>query len=493
MNQNTPVMANNSQPIPRKRDPRLDFFRGIGMFIIFMAHMPGNWFTLYIPARFGFSDATEIFVFCSGMASAIAFGKLFETTGWLMGALRIIYRVWQVYWAHIGLFFATMLLVVFQTQIAATGALCEYNAQRFCLEPEPWDYVGRLNIIHLFQSTNGIDGVAATTASQNFAGLMTLTWVPNLFDILPMYIVILALIPIVMGIKKLTNQFVALGFIVFLWLMAQDGVAAILGLDTVFGHYLGIKPGGINFPAEPWSERGWFFNPFGWQLVFFTGFAFMMGWLPKPPIKPTLVIVSALIVLFYVPFSFWGIYNQTDNVVIGQEAARSLFGVETLSELIREPFYEKYKDLEPFSIFQVARINFWEFMEKSDVGILRYMHFLFLAYVFWALAGEGGKNLDFKGVVGQTFVKVVHKVGQQSLAVFLTSIVLSRFCGFILDIIGKSWPKMILVNGSGILFLIAVAYFVGWIKKTPWKSKPNPKVEKTEVIDDIRPVLTKQS
>ncbi len=372
-----------------------------------------------------------------------------------MGAMRIIHRMWQVYWAHIGLFFVTLLLVVWQTNLAATGDLCAYNADRFCVGDgkETWDYVGRLNVIHIFKTING------SPAWDNFAGIMTLTWVPNLFDILPMYIVILGLIPIVMGIKKLAGKWAAMGFVVVLWLLAQDGVAPLIGLSQ-----------GINLPAEPWSDRTWFFNPFGWQLVFFTGFSFMMGWLPKPPLKWTYVIICALIVLFYVPFSFWGIYNQVDNVVLNQEAARSLFGVESLSQLIREPFYsEKYSNLEPFSVFQAFRINFWEFMEKSDVGILRYMHFLFLAYVFWALAGEGGKRLDFKNFIGRYFVKVVHKVGQQSLAVFLTSIVLSRFCGFIIDIIGKSWPKMIMVNGAGIIILIAVAYFVSWIKKTPWK------------------------
>ena len=93
------------------RDPRLDFFRGLAMFIIFIAHTPRDFWALWIPARFGFSDATETFVFCSGMASAIAFGAIFHKQGWLMGAARIAYRVWQVYWAHIGLFFAILLLV----------------------------------------------------------------------------------------------------------------------------------------------------------------------------------------------------------------------------------------------------------------------------------------------------------------------------------------------------------------------------------------------
>ena len=53
-----------SVPVSTVRDPRLDFYRGIAMFIILLAHTPGNWWTLWIPARFGFSDATEIFVFC---------------------------------------------------------------------------------------------------------------------------------------------------------------------------------------------------------------------------------------------------------------------------------------------------------------------------------------------------------------------------------------------------------------------------------------------
>ncbi|MDZ7905819.1 MAG: OpgC domain-containing protein [Cypionkella sp.] len=55
------------------------------MFIILIAHITGNPWTLWIPARFGFSDATEMFVFCSGMASALAFGAVFSRAGWLHG------------------------------------------------------------------------------------------------------------------------------------------------------------------------------------------------------------------------------------------------------------------------------------------------------------------------------------------------------------------------------------------------------------------------
>ena len=123
------------------RDPRLDFYRGIAMFIILVAHIPRNPWTGWIPARFGFSDATEIFVFCSGMASAIAFGMTFDRAGWLMGSARVVYRIWQVYWAHIGLFFATAGLLAFLTDLTFTerNYWGQLNLWMLFVESEHWE------------------------------------------------------------------------------------------------------------------------------------------------------------------------------------------------------------------------------------------------------------------------------------------------------------------------------------------------------------------
>ena len=77
--------APEQSPVAQKRklrDPRLDVFRGLGMFIILIAHIPENNLASWIPARFGYSDAADLFVFCSGMASAFAFASLFEKRGW---------------------------------------------------------------------------------------------------------------------------------------------------------------------------------------------------------------------------------------------------------------------------------------------------------------------------------------------------------------------------------------------------------------------------
>lgn len=180
------------------RDPRLDFFRGLAMFIIFIAHTPRDFWALWIPARFGFSDATETFVFCSGMASAIAFGAIFRNRGLLMGTARIVYRVWQVYWAHIGLFFAVLLLVTAFDQ-----------ASIFKSEYFSGSYVSSLNLKHFYTKTPEL-----------VIGLFTLSYVPNYFDILPMYLVILAMIPIVMGLSRISLWAVA-AFVSGAWLLAN--------------------------------------------------------------------------------------------------------------------------------------------------------------------------------------------------------------------------------------------------------------------------------
>jgi OpgC protein len=50
----------------RGRDLRLDLFRGLGLWLIFLDHIPFNvlnWITI---RNYGFSDAAEMFVFIPG-------------------------------------------------------------------------------------------------------------------------------------------------------------------------------------------------------------------------------------------------------------------------------------------------------------------------------------------------------------------------------------------------------------------------------------------
>jgi len=392
---------------PRVRDLRLDFFRGIAMFIILIAHTPGNFLTSWIPARWGFSDATEIFVFCSGMASAIAFGGGFDRAGWLLGTARVVFRVWQVYWAHVGLFFATLALTVFLTDLDITGR----------------NYWGQLNLWMIFVESDKWDN------SNMLLSFMTLRWVPNYFDILPMYMIVLLMMPIVMWLSKIDLRLVA-AFVIGVWLMGQTALLGQFGLAHLH----------LEFPAEPWTDRTWFFNPFGWQLIFFTGFAFMRGWLPKPPVTAVLLGIAAFILIANVPLSNIG---------------------------VRELGFDWARDW---------RRDFKPLIDKSDFGILRYVHFLALAYLVWVMAGDKGNNLlpSGDGAVARGWNKVlavILKVGQQSLAVFVTSMFLARFMGFLMDVFGRDTATSLLVNLFGACVLVIVAYSAGWFKSQPWRVK----------------------
>lgn len=392
------------------------------MIIILFAHTPGNFFTSWIPARWGFSDATEMFVFCSGMASAIAFGRTFERAGWGLGTMRVAYRCWQVYWAHIGMFFAIAALMV------ALNALGPFET----------NYVGQLNLIPFFDGiTRG--GELVSTTTDQMLGLVTLTYVPNYFDILPMYLVILAMMPVVMGLSRISLPLTA-AVVLTVWLFAQSRILEALGV----GHLA------LSLPAEPWSDRQWFFNPFAWQLVFFTGFAFMIGWLPKPPVNKWLILVAAVIVVANIPLSNIGV----------RAVNREWFGLAFENN--------------PVVDWRVAN-QMW--ITKTDFGLYRYAQFLSLAYLGWVLVGEGGKRLiaEGSGMAARAWTRVVvtlKKIGQQSLAVFVFSMLLARLNGFWLDQWGReaAWHT-VFVNLVGVALLVAVAYGVGWIKSQPWRVK----------------------
>ena len=387
------------------RDPRLDVARGMAMFIILLAHTPGNAWTLWIPARWGFSDATEMFVFCSGMASAIAFGRTFERAGWVLGAARVVFRCWQVYWAHVCMLMATLALTIALTQ----SDLGTRN------------YWGQLNLWPLIVDSDNWSN------AENILGFLTLRYVPNYFDILPMYLVVLAMMPVFVALAT-RSMVLAAAASLGLWLLAQEGVAAVLGLPH------------LTLPAEPWSDRTWFFNPFGWQLVFFTGFAFMRGWLPRPPVRAWLVALALGVVLLNVLYS---------NI-----------GVRVL-------------DLDFAREWRSANAAWFD---KSSFGILRYGQFLALAYLAWVAMGDGGRRLVWRGRgvldrAANGLVAQITKVGQQSLAVFVFSMAYARFQGFLLDVLGRDAGTVALVNLSGFALLVAVAHGVAWFKASPWKAR----------------------
>jgi len=369
------MAAASTTPAKRPRDERLDLFRGLTMLIIFVAHLPENSWNAWIPARFGFSSGAELFVFCSGIASALAFGSVFTRRGWWLGTARIAYRIWQVYWAQIGLVLALIALAAALDRVFGLAVLAQ-QFQPLLADPE-----------------------------NALLGLATLSWQPDYLDILPMYLVILALVPVMMLARRLH---------------------AVLPFLIVGTLYAAVWASGLNLSGNPSTGAGWFLNPFAWQFIFFIGFFIAMKWLPVPALGDRrLMIGAALFLLLSVPLSFWGI-------------------------------------LEHWPPAQAARDLVIPASEKTDLHILRVLHFLALAYLALSLIEPWRDRLD-RGA-GHLLILI----GRQSLACFLASVVLARLLGTIADMAGRGELVVALLNLAGFALILATACVVGWFKSAPW-------------------------
>lgn len=369
----------------RMRDERLDLFRGLAMFIIFVAHVPNNPWNAWIPARFGWSSGAELFVFCSGLASSYAFGSVFTNHGFVAGTKRIAYRIWQIYWAHIGLFLAIVAITLLATD--ATGR----------------DYVAALHLQWFFEAPR-----------EALPALLSLRFIPNLLDILPMYMVLLAMVPAVIALSRLAPA------------VAMLACAAL---------WVAVQMTGINLPARPDApDATWYFNPLAWQAMFFTGFAFGMGWLPVPRLERGLLFSAALaFVLVSIPLSFWGAHEALP--------------------LLRDLHLALMPDSQP-----------------TNLHILRWLHLLALAYVVLVLIEP------YRARIGTGPGALVVTVGRQSLATFLASLAMAWSAGILLDITGRGALAVSLVNIAGLAAIYAIALFV-----TAMKAKPSQRAAPAQV------------
>jgi hypothetical protein len=254
-------------------------------------------------------------------------------------------------------------------------------------------------------------------AREALPALAILTYVPNSFDILPMYLVLLLCTPLLWVSTRLHRS---LG-----WLIPAAVYAAMWIFD-------------LNLPADPRSDRPWFFNPFAWQLMFFTGFALGSGWIAVPLRKTSLMILSWTLVLLSIPLGHEVIYNPVDWL-------REMRGL-----------------LQPL-------------IDKTDLGLLRWAHFLALAYLTASLM-SGREDWLHK-----TLPTLLRKTGQQTLPVFMVGLVLSTLGGMALDQLGHGALTLCVVNIGGCAILIGAAYLIAWVKSKPWKhTEPHVRPSRSE-------------
>ncbi|KRP96037.1 MULTISPECIES: OpgC domain-containing protein [Bradyrhizobium] len=213
--------------LPEKgRDLRLDLFRGVANWAIYLDHIPDNVVNWITTRNYGFSDAADLFVFISGYTASFVYARMMLERGFIVGATRLTKRVWQLYVAHIILF------VIYIASIS-------YLALRF----------GDSEIINEFNVAGLVDNATETLRQGLF-----LKFKPVNLDVLPLYIVLMGLFPPV------------------LWFMLRRPnwtMAASLVLWLVSRHQ------GWNLPAYP--AGSWYFNPFAWQVLFVFGSWCAMG------------------------------------------------------------------------------------------------------------------------------------------------------------------------------------------------------------------------
>jgi hypothetical protein len=205
---------------PKGRDLRLDLFRGVANWAIFLDHIPDNVVNWITTRNYGFSDAADLFVFISGYTASFVYARMMLERGFIVGATRLTKRVWQLYVAHV---------ILFVIYIAAIG----YVAQRY---NDP-DIINEFNVAGLVDSP-------IQTLSQ---GLL-LKFKPLNLDVLPLYIVLMGFFPPVLWLMLRRPDLTMAGSIV-LWLAAR-----------YFGWTVSAYPAGT-----------WYFNPFCWQLLFVFG------------------------------------------------------------------------------------------------------------------------------------------------------------------------------------------------------------------------------
>ncbi|MDB5363128.1 MAG: OpgC protein [Rhodospirillales bacterium] len=373
----------------KMRDPRLDFFRGIAMFVILVSHTRTDWLSDWIPARFGLSDAAAMFVFISGYAGGMAFGGVYKRAGWLLGTARIGLRIWQLYIAQMAI-----VLVVAAVAVAAN---------RFI--PGEDDYRSILQLDLLFQDP-----------SAALLGIATLTYVPHYLDILPVYMVVLSLVPIAILLARFVHPLAVLGASVALWALANAFE--------------------WNLPGDASEPRGWFFDPFCWQILFFTGFSLSMKWLRPPP---------------------------ADRRVFWAAVASILFGVAVTVPAI----YQTVPGLDGMQAWIV------DHADKTFLDPLQILHFFATAYVAVYVL------IDRLHLIQHPYVRPMVKCGQQALSLFLAGIILADLGGMAFDRMGSGLGAQILINGICFAALFAIAYGVAWIKAAPWnKPKLVPATDK---------------
>jgi len=361
-----------------ERDLRLDFFRGLGLWMIFLDHIPHDvvsWLTL---RNYGFSDAAEFFVFISGYLAGFIYGPIIASGQFLAAAKRLLLRSWQMYVAHI------LLFLTFTAQIARA-------ARKF---DNPM-YKDEFNVANFLQHPDVLIGQA-----------LTLRYKPVNLDVLPLYISLVFISPLV------------------LWCMVRRPNLTLLGSAIL---YVLARWFDWNFASYP-PGTTWYFNPFAWQLMFFFGSWCGMGGATR----------------------IWSFIQS--RAVFTVAIAWILFAL-----LIVMTWHSTFLE----SLIPKWMIKAIYPIDKTDLDMLRFTHFLALAVVVSRYIPRHW------GPLTSNWLRPLVVCGQHSLPIFCLGVFLSFGAHWILTQYSQGVWEQILVSLVGIVIMVTTAWFLDRVAKVP--------------------------
>lgn len=358
-----------------KRDIRLDFLRGAALMMIFADHVPHNLMSLATLQSFAFADAAELFFFLSGFVAAMVYGRTMDTRGFFAAAARIWRRAWDIYAAQmVLLFFFVAEVCAIASLLPATGYFQQFRVEAFITQTE-------------------------TTVVQ----ALMLRFQPAYLDILPVYTVFFAILPLVLVALKRGP-----------WLV-------ILASALI---YAGTQLFGWNATTHP-NDEGWFFNPFAWQFLMVIGAALGSGQLDR--IKPVLftrpVLIGAGVIAFVA-----AVMQFTNNVHAMFPAIPTLY-------LVSLPTAKTA--LEPFRL-----VSFF------SVAILA-AHFM-----------PSAARMARSGIV-----RALARCGQHSLAIFCIGILMAVAGQALWLDGGRSMVQQAGFSALGIALMMATAWLLDWVRE----------------------------
>ncbi len=236
------------------RDLRVDFFRGIALFCIFLDHIPHDALARFTVRNLALNDATEIFILLAGYAASLVYGRKLDRSGPVSAGADMIKRAWTLYIAHIFLF------VLFTAEVALFAA--------WLANPAYLDRVGMDRLVK--------DPLVALIDA------VPMLYQPSFLNVLPLYVVIMgAMAPLLVLLRR---------------------PRVLLGAS--FGLYVAARVFGWNLPTA--GGHGWFFNPLTWQFLFVLGMVFARFGRPDlPKVATDIVTLLLLVIGFLILLTTW--------------------------------------------------------------------------------------------------------------------------------------------------------------------------------------------